>query len=267
MPTANSNVYRIVGGKKVFVRKFRPVTRRKLRPATKGAIASVVKKVIASTDEKKREVLIQSPTTFNGGISATSEWYNPIPIIGQGDGAFQRQGNVIKPSMLDMTWHISLGTGVTRSCDDTVVLYLFKVKNLRSYADMISRGSPNSFLNKGSLGLSPFTGVLGDVATPVNTDGFTIISKRVFKLTKGPGGLNNDAGTYSAAGGITSKRINIKMKDLPQFHYQQGNSDGLPENYGLVWALGYAKSDGSAPDVLFQDVRVDFVSTLYYTDA
>jgi len=241
--------------------------RRKLRPIAKKAVTEVVKKVIANTDEKKLQVYTPDALTFNGGISSTSEWYNPIPIVGQGDGAFQRQGNVIKPSSLKMTWHVSLGTGVTRSCDDTVVLYLFKMKNARSYADMINRGSASAFLNKGSQGLTAFTGVLSDISVPVNVDGFTMIRQKVFKLSKGPGGLNGDGGTYSGAGGITSKRITITLKDLPQFHYQQGNSDGLPENYGLCWALGYAKSDGSSPDVLFQDVRVDFTSSLRYTDA
>lgn len=213
------------------------------------------------------QVYNPDPQTYNSGISATSEWYNPIPPVGQGSGAFQRDGNVIKPTLLDMTWHVSLGTGVTRSCDDTVVLYLFKLKNARSYSDMVSRGSASAFLDKGSLGLSAFTGLLQDVNTPINNDGFTIVAKRVFKLSKGPGGLNGDGGSFSGAGGITSRRINIKLRKLPNFMYQQGNSDGLPENYGLCWAIGYAKSDGSAPDVLNQDIRVDFTSTIYYTDA
>lgn len=247
-------------------KQFRRATR-KPRVPRKAAVTALVKRVIRSTDEKKLQVLTPEPLTFNGGISATSEWYNPIPIVGQGDGAFQRQGNVIKPTLLDMHWRVSIGTGVTRSCDDTVVLYLFKCKNMRSYADMIARGSASTFLENGSLGLKAFTGVLQDIDVPVNNDAFTVISKRVFKLSKGPGGLNGDGGTYSGAGGITSKHINIKIRKLPQFMYQQGNSDGLPENYGLCWALGYAKSDGSAPDVLFQDVRVDFTSNLYYTDA
>lgn len=242
----------------------RPVV---VRKRGKSTLVKVVKRVIKAQEEKKLQVLNTSGTTFNGGIAGTNEWYNPIPLIGQGDGAFQRQGNVIKPSLLDMTWHISLGTGVTRSCDDTVVLYLFKCKNLRSYADIQSRGSPANFLDYGSSGPTYFTGLLTDVAAPVNNDLITLIQKRVFKLNKGPGGLNGDGGTYNGAGGVTSKRINIKMRNLPQFNYTQGNSDGLPENYGIVWALGYAKSDGSAPDVLFQDVRVDFFSSLYYTDA
>lgn len=241
--------------------------RRKLRPVAKKEVAAVVKRVIASTDEKKLQVLRPDPLTFNGSISSTGEWYNPIPIINQGDGAFQRQGNVIKPSLLDMSWRISLGTGVARSCDDTVVLYIFKCKNLRSYADMIARGSAGVFLDRGSQGLSSFGGILQDVDTPVNNDSFTVIHKKVFKLTKGTGALNGDTGAYQGAGGITSKLVRYKIKSLPQFMYQQGNVDGLPENYGLCWALGYAKSDGSSPDVINQDVRVDFTSTLYYTDA
>lgn len=230
------------------------------------AVAKVVKRVIRSQEEKKYQQLTAT-YDFNGGISGTNEWYNPIPVVNQGVGAFQRDGNVIKPASLDMTWHVSLGTGVARSCDDTVVLYLFKLKNARSYADMVNRGSAGAFLDKGSAGLTSFTGLLTDVACPINNDGFTLIMKKVFKLNKGIGNLNGDTGTYQGAGGITSKRINYKIKTLPQFMYQQGNTDGLPENYGLCWALGYAKSDGSAPDVLFQDVRVDFVSNLYYTDA
>lgn len=237
------------------------------RRAPKRSVVATVKRIIKGQEEKKLQVLFQQGTTFNGGISATNEWYNPIPIVGQGTGSFQRDGNVIKPSLLDMTWNISIGTGVTRSCDDIVVLYLFKCKNLRSYADMQSRGSPANFLDFGSLGTNPFSGVLTDVAAPVNNDLITLISKKVFKLNKGPGGLNGDGGNYSGAGGVTSRRIRIKMRKLPQFMYTQGNSDGLPENYGLCWALGYAKSDGSAPDVLFQDVRVDFTSSLYFTDA
>lgn len=251
-------------GKKTFLRQRR---QRVISAPAKNIITKAVKRVIRNQEEKKMQSLSTAGTTFNGAIAATNEWYNPIPIVGQGTGSFQRDGNVIKPTLLDMNWRISLGTGVTRSCDDTVVLYLFKCKNLRSYADMVNRGSPNSFLDKGSLGLSQFTGVLNDIDTPVNNDSFVVIKKKVFKLTKGPGGLNGDGGTYSGAGGITSRHIRIKIRKLPNFMYQQGNADGLPENYGLCWALGYAKSDGSAPDVLFQDVRVDFTSNLYFTDA
>lgn len=234
---------------------------------TKKAISKIVNNAIKRNDEKKYQQLVQTPTTFNGSISSTGEWYNPIPVINQGEGAFQRNGNVIKPSLLDMNWRISLGTGVTRSCDDIVVLYLFKCKNLRSYADMVARGSAGVFLDRGSQGLGSFGGILSDVDTPVNNDSFTVLHKKILKLNKGPGNLNGDVGTYSGAGGITSKHINIKMRKLPQFMYQQGNQDGLPENFGLCWAVGYAKSDGSAPDVLNQDVRVDFTSNLYYTDA
>lgn len=238
------------------------------RASSKKKIAGIVKKVIAGQEEKKLQVLTPDPLTFNGGISSTSEWYNPIPVVNQGVGGFQRDGNVIKPTLLDMNWHISIGTGVTRSCDDTVVLYLFKLKNARSYADMINRGSATTFLDNGSLGLKAFTGIPQDVYLPVNNDGITLIKKKVFKLNKGTGSLNNDGtGTYSGAGGVTSRHINVKIRKLPQFMYQQGNTDGLPENYGLCWALGYCKSDGSSPDVLFQDVRVDFTSALYFTDA
>lgn len=235
------------------------------RPAK--SVRQLIKSVIKGQEEKKMQVLLPDPQTYNSGISSTSEWYNPIPTVGQGSGAFQRDGNVIKPTLLDMTWHVSLGTGVTRSCDDIVVLYLFKMRNARSYSDMINRGNAFQFLDKGSLGLSAFTGLLQDVATPINNDGFTLIAKRTFRLSKGPGGLNNDSGTYSGAGGVTSRRVNIKLRKLPQFMYQQGNSDGLPENYGLCWAIGYAKADGSAPDVINQDIRVDFTSSLYFTDA
>lgn len=246
--------------------QFRRATR-KPRVPRKKAVTALIKSVVKRQEETKYQQLTLAPIDFNGGISTTGEWYNPIPVLNQGDSAFQRGGNKIKPTMLDMTWNFSIGTGVTRSCDDTVVLYLFKCKNLRSYADMVARGSAGVFLNKGSQGLSAFTGLLTDVATPINQDSFTLIKKRVFKLTKGLGNLNGDTGAYEGAGGITSRRINIKMRKLPQFTYQQGNVDGLPENYGLCWAVGYAKSDGSAPDVLFQDVRVDFVSNLFYKDA
>lgn len=239
---------------------------RKARKAPK--VTAIVKRVIRSQEEKKYQNLVNAGVTFNGGISNTGEWYNPIPIINQGTGAFQRDGNVIKPTLLDMNWRISLGVGVNRSCDDMVVLYLFKCKNLRSYADMVARGSAGVFLDKGSQGLSPFTGLLTEVDTPINNDSFVLIKKRVFKLNKGVGALNNDTSAgYNGAGGVTSKHINIKIRKLPNFMYQQGNTDGLPENYGLCWALGYAKSDGSSPDVLFQDVRVDFTSNLYFTDA
>lgn len=241
---------------------------RKVTVVKKAAVTNIVKRVIRNQEEKKYQQLQTAGTTFNGGISATTEWYNPIPVVNQGVGAFQRDGNVIKPSLLDMHWRVSLGTGVTRSCDDMVVLYLFKCKNLRSYSDMINRGSAASFLDKGSQGLSAFTGVLNDIDTPVNNDSFVIIKKKVFKLNKGTGALNNDGTTtYDGAGGVTSRHINIKLRNLPHFMYQQGNTDGLPENYGLCWALGYAKSDGSSPDVLFQDVRVDFTSNLFFTDA
>lgn len=251
------------------VRRYRknPIRMRNRRVNKTKVLNTIVKNAIRAQEEKKFQQLTTPGITFNSSISSNSEWYNPIPIVNQGVGAFQRDGNVIKPSLLDMSWHISLGEGVTRSCDDTVVLYLFKLKNARSYSDMVSRGSAGAFLDKGSLGLTNFSGLLTDVHCPVNNDGFTVIMKRVFKLNKGPGALNNDVGTYNGAGGVTSKRITYKIRNLPKFMYQQGNTDGLPENYGLCWAIGYAKSDGSSPDVINQDIRVDYVANLYFTDA
>lgn len=246
---------------------FRRMRNKRVYKQKNTSITSIVKKIITGQEEKKHQAYTPDPQTYNSGIGSTSEWYNPIPIVNQGVGAFQRDGNVIKPLSLIMNWRVSLGTGVTRSCDDMVVLYLFKLKNARSYSDMIARGSASQFLEAGSQGLKAFTGLLQDLDLPINNDGFTLLTKRVFRLNKGLGALNGETGAYSGAGGVTSKKITVTLKNLPQFEYQQGNTDGLPENYGLCWAIGYAKTDGSSPDVINQDIRVDFTSNLYFTDA
>lgn len=253
------------------LRPYRPAApvRRKLRPVQKAAVTAVVKKVIKGQEEKKFVMSTSGPTNFNCGISSTAEWYNCVPDMVAGTASYQRVGCQVKPTLLDLNWHIGFDSTITRSCDDVVVLYVFKCKNLNSYNDMVSRGSASTFLETGFGTNQAFTGYTKELSFPVDNSLITLIAKRTVRLRKGVGYLNGDTttGTSADSGTMTYKHINVKVKKLPTFKYDVVGTDTQPDNYGLCWAIGYAKTDGSAPDVINQDIQVQTAHKLYYTDA
>lgn len=212
-----------------------------------------------------------APASFNSAIASTSEWYNCLPDVAMGgqdsagNAAYTRVGTKIEPTSLKLNWVVACNN-VQRSIDEYVVLYVFKMKRAKTYADMVATNLQNSFLDQAQGGLVGFTGYTQQLITPINKAEFILVAKKVFHLQKGVGLINNDITEgYAGNGNKTSQMVSITVKP-PKLVYDEGGAVTQPSNYGLCWALGYAHTDGSPPDNAYADINVTATSQLYFKD-
>lgn len=243
----------------------------KLSVPVKRAVTAIVK----GNMESKYSFNVLNSTSFNSGIATTADWYNCLPNVKTGTSPFQRIGTRIQPTSLKMSWVIGYNNEVDRSCDNYVVLYVFKMKRFKNFDDMVANGDAAAFLDQGVGGLVGFDGYTQQLITPVNNEQFTLLHKKVIHLQKGIGFLNNNLppadSWYAGNGNKSSAIVNITVKP-GKLIYDEDNSaslyyPGQPNNFGLVWAIGYAHADASSPDSLRQDIQVTQTSSLYYKDA
>jgi hypothetical protein len=255
--------------------KANKTTKAKSKKAAKLSkpMKKAVEKIVHGSQETKFNFTSQPTTIVNSAITnSTTEWYNPIPPVRvaatttAGAASYERSGVRIDPTALKMTWNIGFGSSITRSCDNLVVLYVFKYRLFRSSESMQLNGDPGSLLDQGAGGVIGFTGYLQQLMTPVNRDRFILIKKKIFHLQKGTGALNNATGDYSGNGNKSNVTYSLTLKP-PRFVYDEGEDVLWPNNWGLVWCIGYAHADGTAPDSILADHIVTQTSQLYYKDS
>jgi len=254
------------------------------RPKTAEPVAKLsvpvqraVTQIVKRQAETKYAFGSEAPTGFNSAITSTAEWYNCIPDVrmagtdSYGCQPYHRVGVKIEPTILKLNWHIGFTSDLTRSCDDQVVLYVFKVKGINRFDNAVSGGDANAFLDQAQGGLVGFTGYLQQLMTPVNKEQFTLVHRKVIHLQKGVGLVNNDTTTgYAGNGNKTAQFVSLNMTNLPKLVYDDeatGVTPSQPNNYSLIWALGYAHTDGTPPDSIRQDIQVTFTKQLYFKDS
>lgn len=229
-------------------------------------VRNAVKNIVKGQEETRYAYGALPATAFNSGILSTSEWYNCIPDVQSGVAGYERSGLRITPTSLKLNWAISYNQ-ITRSCDNYVVLYVFKMKRFKKYADMVASNMAGSFIDQAGGGLTAFSGYTQQIMTPVNNEQFILVAKKVIHLQKGIGALNNDTTLgYSGNGNKTAQMVSLNLK-LPRLVYDEGDGVAEPNNVGLCWALGYAHTDSSNPDNAYSDINVSFTSQLYYKDS
>jgi len=229
--------------------------------------------IVRKNTETKYSYLALNTTSFNSGIPTTNEWYNCLPDVRAGLQPYERVGVRIQPTTLKMSWCIGFNPELTRSCDNYVVLYIFKMRKYKTYDDMISNGDAGQFLDQASGGLTAFTGYTQQLITPVNKEQYVLVHKKIIHLQKGIGMLNNattsSATSWAGNGNKTAQIVSYTAK-LPKLIYDEDQSATFPvqpNNFGMAWAIGYAHTDQSAPDNVYQDIQVTQTSELYYKDA
>jgi len=252
-------------------------SKKTVAPARLSApVVKAVNRLIDGKAETKYQFGAKAVTSFNSSITSTSEWYNCLPDVplsalsGTGTHSWERVGNKITPTSLKMSWAIGYNPNVTRSCDNYVVLYIFKHKTYKTYDSMKADGDPARFLNQGSAGLVTFGGYLQQLMTPVNTEDYILVHRKIIHLQKGVGNLNNNEpssdNVYAGNGNTSAKMIHYTYKP-PTLQYGDTGGFTQPTNFGMCWALGYAHADGAVPDNINQDIQVSHTSLLYFKDS
>lgn len=203
---------------------------------------------------------------FNSTISSTAEVYNCIPSIEQGTDSFNRIGQTVKPTRLECNWWVS-HNDVERSGNMVVRLYVLRHKTYRSFASVVAGANMGELLTQGDQGYTGYDGLIQQHSLPVNSEQFTLVKAYDIPIEKNVGLLQDDATAGNAPNtGRVWKHIKAVFK-LPTLKYDEGAAAVDPNNQALFWCLGYAHPDGTAPNVVYQDIQVSTAMNLYYKDA
>lgn len=228
----------------------------------------IVKAQIArETENKQVGWVVELNTNHNSPIGAA----DCVPIVQQiatGTTAQSRIGDRIKPKSLRVKGLLSFAPdNCTTSQNVYARVLVLAQKNIKVGSGVSAGGVDVGHLLKTSLAALPESGFGGntiDLNCPVNTELFRVYMDKTIKF----------AVSTTTAGGVEAMPLysarwskTFKKGTLPTgFTYDSGNGDWA-NNFAPFVAIGYAYSDGTAPDVLTTKLVSNIFSVLDYEDA
>lgn len=265
---------------------------KKRMPKTKKDLTQLIKKVANSQSETKYVAEdILAATNFNGKIGSSAEWYRCIPLLPQADDtsiaqSWTREGKQVAPvGKLVCHWNFHLLRTMAYTRDIYVVLYVLQPKARRQYP-VADAGGQNpelwgTFLDDGQGNNTTFAGVWRDSRLAIETDSFSLLHKKIFRLSKPSGlltGQNVIAGSVEGGDGMYALSNPVACHhtayiSLPAtLKYDDGAADTgevstlLPTNASPIWAVGYFYSTGEAADDVVTALTVEFRSEMKFKD-
>lgn len=232
----------------------------------KTAVTKIVKTQIArATENKQIGWQVESNTQHNSPIGAA----DCVPLVQEitnGVTAQARVGDRVKPKSLKVRGILSFNPD---DCNTSQNIYarvlILAQKNIKTGQAVSAGGVDTGRLLKPSLVGAPetaFAGATMDLNTPVNTELFRVYMDKVIKFT-----VSTVSGGGREAMPLYSARWSKVFKQLPaSFTYDQGNGDWA-NNFAPFLAIGYAYSDGTAPDTITTKLISNVLSVLDYEDA
>lgn len=249
-----------------------------LLKARRHNLRKFVRKVISEKAETKVAHIStgNSLVLFNSGINSSADMLQVIPNIAQGTNDSNRIGNQLNAQYLKLSGYVRLAINTEnieeRSTANVMVrLMVLSMKNRNGiYADALG-GSANlsSLLKKGGT-TSAFTGVLGDIYAPINTDFFTVHADRRMVLSQNliaqPGSAGISTVALDTSKIVKFFKLNIKCRNK-KLVYDSFAASGLqPVNWAPFLVLGYSFLDGSSPDTLSTSVGLNYISDFGFED-
>lgn len=199
-----------------------------------------------------------------------------VPRIAQGDGSFERIGSKVRPTKCRVDIDCAIAEAVigttainTATEDIKVVMYILRPKtskNFQQFSNLTTSGSvtgayTDELLDNGDgtskafgygiviSGSSYVYSNASDLQLPVNKEYFTLVKKKVVRLTKNAGSTNGDGANYpSVARGSTSWSGSFSYK-LPTLKYDDdgktaGITGGYPTNANMILCVGAVLANG-----------------------
>jgi len=260
--------------KKVFKRQEKTIAKRVGVPAEK-AIVSIMKKVadreIAKTLELKyvSSGTAASNPTFNSAISSYAECYPCVPQCLPGTQSWQRAGNSVTPSRIDLKIHVGL-TSVNRSIAIRAHVFVMSLKRVSRFTEVLAAGGPPLLFNNGNGSVVAYDGYPTTALLKWNFEQFTLHAHRSVVLTANVGLPNQDttagnAPNVSAAALVKTFKFSIKAPK--KLLYDETGAINYPNNFAPFFAIGYEKVDGTAPDASNQNISASWCNSMYYYDA
>jgi len=214
-----------------------------------------------ATENKQVGFQLEDSVRHNSAIGAA----DCLPIIGQigqGTTAESRLGDRINPRRLKVKGVVAITPGVQTTTQALYVRILILAQKNVKVGSAIGAGIDTAHMLKPSIAGTPevsYSGTAFNINDPVNTDLFRVYMDKTIKLSPATNTtVQNDKG-YS--------RWSYTFKKMPSaLTYDQGNGDWA-NNFAPFYCLGYAYSDGTAPDVATLRVTSSCQSLLQFEDA
>lgn len=242
----NSNLNKARRAKRAAARKFNRYSK---------TIAPIVNRLIRRTEEKKfAGLVIENGVAHNAAIG-TGDEYPILPAITQGQAYNQRIGNRMNPVSLIVNGAVTFndyGEGFV-GVPLRVVVMVLQAKQIRD-TTLLPTPNINQLLDNGTGGVA-WDGSTVNSFYPVNTEEFTVLAKRTFKLS--------DITQENAK--CMSRRYRLKVRCPKQFLYE--GAGNYPTNFAPFIVLGWARDDAVTPMVTDVWVKHTCSSRLTYTDS
>lgn len=198
---------------------------------------------------------------FNSTIQGTNQWVSALPVIRQGDDAFQRIGDALSVKRLNTKIAFRFNIAdlppplqkVADARDISIVIYYGFVKKYKRYDDISSNSADlcNTLLDNGDGTTSSFSGAYEDMLKPVNKDSW-ILKRKIVRLFKGQGYANTDqsaslVGQALYPPALCSRMVTLRFKGKDKVKYAPtitgGTAPQYPDNYAPVWTCAFIYND------------------------
>ena len=255
------------------LRRPRRNTRRPKRSVPRS-IKSLVSKAITRNQETKMSSTPYAPTTFNSGIVSIGDAITVLPTVLSGTEQNSRIGSTIKPIKLVIRGYVTYVADANAGARFIGGrLFCWSDKQVSNYGFASAGGLNLNLLDVGGNS-QQFTGSTINFSMPTNKDQLRFYADKRMKILK-PYGLSNTF-SPSATTEITAMNttlyhpftITIPASKMPAtLKYDGSVSSGYPLNFAPYISLGYVDLFGYPADTTVTQLKMEFVSTLYYKDA
>lgn len=294
-----NRVYRIVDGKRVYVRSLRPVSgamtgrRRKLRLSK--PVKKAIKKIVRSQEETKYwatqlmlnqtiDPAIHTPADPGNATPTGGDMYPLVPWMPEGDGESERVGRSITPTKCKFDVFATFNQqgdppAVGLANVIYLVIYVLKSKVQRQwtptstqYLQLLDAGDGTSTMFGAPDGSGGYNTDAHFLEFPIEKSQFTLLKKKVIKLVKNDGFTNTGSGattTYATSPNTsaTCYRGSVSYK-LPKLLWDTTDSHSVyPTNNGTFVAFGYCRGDNLTTLASPQMVSLSVRNHVWYKDA
>lgn len=246
------------------------------------ALTKAIKTVVRGQDETKyaAQTLLDSTGSLyvahNSVINTAGDWYRCIPITNIGNFNYARNGNQIHPISATVHWNFKFSKSDANTRDIEVNLYIVRPKFVKKYVTSDPGGQLQTNYDKFlmqqpdlSETATYFDGTWRTSIMPVDPESFTKVLHKKFRLCK-PSGLFNGSGIENDGDGVAS----MNFPPARQFSYTfkpptlkyDNSASTVPENFNMMWAVGYRYLDGTPPDTSSGLLYVDARTEMYFKE-
>lgn len=204
---------------------------------------------------------------YNSGISVAGDVQQIVPNMIQGDDTGNRTGNRVTAKNLSVKGHMIMSMAVSNISTSIRIGVRQMILVSKRYAGLTDLqanvASHLPFLLKFGSTVQTFTGVISDLYLPINREVYTVLYDKVVYLTMDF--QATASGFQSVTDSVKFFKMNVKCKNKV-LTYEDTNLN-VPQNWNPFMCFGYAKLDGTAPDVALNlALSAQSLSTLTFTD-